>query len=165
MGNSQNLLGTTATSTSTSAQQSAKNSKMTTNKLIKRRSETFAEAEHRLKARNIEVGILGAGEIAGMCEILCDMATYMQSTRCMEECDVFYIYKRSYERLIAKRNPTCIAKMREHAQIKLEARNKRLKLHMPVELYRSLEYKLELTKRKLLHQQQQQQASFFFGAF
>ena len=125
-----------------------------TNK-IKRRSETFAEAELRLKTRNIEVGILGAGEISGMCEIIFDMPTYMQSTKCIEECDVFYIFKRSYDRLISKRNPSCINKMKETVQIKLEARNKRLKISMPIELYRSLQYRLELTKKK----QQQKEIS------
>lgn len=79
---------------------------------IKRRSETFAEAEMRRKSSQIELGILGAGEICGMCEIMLDMPTYMQSTRCLESCDVFYIFRRSYERLIAKRNPHCISKIK-----------------------------------------------------
>lgn len=60
----------------------------------------------------------------------------MQSTRCLESCDVFYIYKRSYERLIAKRNPSCIVKMKAHVLAKLAARNARL----PIEFFRSIEY-------------------------
>jgi hypothetical protein len=126
---------------------SQKETKIVTNK-IKRRSETFAEAELRLKTRNIEVGILGPGEISGMCEIIFDMPTYMQSTKCIEECDVFYIFKRSYDRLISKRNPSCINKMKETVQMKLEARNRRLKISTPIQLYRSLQYKLELTRKR-----------------
>jgi hypothetical protein len=115
---------------------------------IKRRMETFAEAEQRLKDKNVEVGILGSGEIVGMCELIFDMPTYMQSTKCLEDCDVYYIYKRSYERLIAKRNPTCINKMKEHVYMKLIARNNRLKNSVPVDLYRSIEYKIELSQKR-----------------
>jgi hypothetical protein len=111
---------------------------------IVRRSFTFAEAEQRRKIKNVEVGILGPGEISGLCEIIMDMPTYMQSTKCMEDCDVFFIYKRSYERLIAKRNPTCVNKMMEYVFLKLQARNKRLRLTNPIVFYRSLEYRLEI---------------------
>jgi hypothetical protein len=93
---------------------------------IKRRSETFAEAEQRQKTKNVEIGIIGAGEIAGLAETLFELPTYMQSIRCLEDCDVFYIYKRSYDRLISKRNPVCVNRMREHAYIKLMSRNNRL---------------------------------------
>lgn len=108
-----------------------------------RRKCTFAEAEQRLKNRNIEVGILGPGEITGMCEIILDIPTYMQSVKCIEDCDVFYLYKRNYERLIAKRNPMCINKMKEYVYTKLKARNTRLNLINPIPLYQNLELKLE----------------------
>lgn len=47
--------------------------------------------------------------------------------------------------------------MKETVHMKLEARNKRLKISMPVELYRSLQYRLEVTKKK----QQQQHKDLF----
>ena len=112
-----------------------------------RRSFTFAEAEQRRKLKNIEVGIIGPGEISGLCEIIMDMPTYMQSTKCMEDCDLFFIYKRSYERLISKRNQSCVNKMMEYVYLKLQTRNYRLKLTNPIPFYRSIEYRLEL----LLH--------------
>lgn len=116
--------------------------------IIKRRNETFAEAEQRLKTKKIEVGILGAGEIAGLSEIIFELPTHMESTRCIEDCDVFYIYKRSYERLIAKRNPLCINKMKDYIFMKLMSRNSRLKHTIPVDLYRSLLYSIELSRKK-----------------
>ncbi len=112
-----------------------------------RRSFTFAEAEQRRKLKNIEVGIIGPGEISGLCEIIMDMPTYMQSTKCMEDCDVFFIYKRSYDRLISKRNQSCVNKMMEYVYLKLQTRNNRLKLTNPIPFYRSIAYRLEL----LLH--------------
>lgn len=131
---------------------------------IKRRSETFAEAEQRRKSRQIELGILGAGEISGMCELVFNMPTYMQSTRCIESCDVYYIFRRSYERLIAKRNPHCISeienlniqfnietcsfvnkdKMKSNVMLKLSARNSRI----PIDLFRSLEYTIRLQQKQ-----------------
>lgn len=119
---------------------SATTSSSQANIYIKRRNETFAEAEHRLKIKKLELGILGAGEISGMCELIFDMPSYMQSTRCVESCDVFYIYKRSYDRLIAKRNPNCISKMKDNVLVKLSARNARI----PIDLFRSLQYSMEL---------------------
>lgn len=116
--------------------------------VIKRRNETFAEAEQRLKIKNVEVGIIGPGEITGLSEFIFDLPTSMQSIRCIEDCDVFYIYKRSYERLICKRNPTCINKMKDYVYMKLMSRNNRLKNTIPVDLYRSLQYKIELGKKK-----------------
>ncbi len=118
------------------------------NNVIKRRNETFAEAEQRMKTKNIEVGILGPGEIAGMCECIFNMPSYMQTIKCTESCDVYFIYKRSYDRLIAKRNPMCIKKMRENVYMKLRARNARLKSVTPVDLFRSIQYRIELMKRK-----------------
>lgn len=109
-----------------------------------RRSFTFAENEQRRKLKNIEVGIIGSGEISGLCEIVMDMPTYMQSTKCIEDCDVFFIYKRSYERLISKRNQACVNKMMEYVYLKLQTRNDRLKLTNPIPFSRSLEYRLEM---------------------
>ena len=124
------------------------NSFLNNKNIIKRRSETFAEAEQRQKIKNIEVGILGPGEITGMCEIIFGMPSYMQSVRCLEDCDVYFIYKRSYDRLIAKRNPTCIKKMRENVYMKLKARNNRLnKSSTPVDLFRSIQYRIEIMKK------------------
>lgn len=116
--------------------------------ILKRRNETFAEAEQRIKSKNVEVGILGSGEIVGMCEIINDMSTYMQTTVCLEDCDVFYIFKRSYERLIAKRNPFCINKMRENVYLKLVSRNNRLRNSTPIDLFRSIQYKCELSQKR-----------------
>ena len=118
--------------------------------VMKRRNETFAEAEQRLKVKNIEIGIIGPGEISGLCEVLFELPTYMQNVKCVEDCDVFYIHKRSYERLILKRNPACAAKMRDYIYIKLVARNNRLKRSSPIELYRSLQYSIELARKKRL---------------
>ncbi|RNA18663.1 cAMP-dependent kinase regulatory subunit [Brachionus plicatilis] len=115
---------------------------------IKRRNQTFAEAEWQLKSKNFEIGIIGAGEISGLCEIIFDMPTYMQSTKCLEDCDVYYIYRRSYERLIAKRNAFCINKMKEYVYLKLSARNMRLKNLYPIDLYRSIQYMIELSYQK-----------------
>jgi hypothetical protein len=84
-----------------------------------------------------------------MCEIIFDMPTYMQSIKCLEDCDVYYIYKRSYDRLIAKRNPSCINKMKENVYYKLLDRNNRLKNNnTPINLYRNIQYKIELSMRK-----------------
>ena len=116
------------------------------NCLLKRRNETFAEAEKRLKVKNIEVGILGPGEITGMCEILFEMPSYMQSTKCVEDCDVFFLSKKYYERLISKRNPTCINKMKQNVLLKLATRNSRLNSSNRVDLFRSLQYRLEQSK-------------------
>ena len=118
--------------------------------VMKRRNETFAEAEQRLKVKNIEIGIIGPGEISGLCEVLFELPTYMQNVKCVEDCDVFYIHKRSYERLILKRNPTCAAKMRDYTYMKLVARNNRLKRSSPIELYRSLQYSIEVARKKRL---------------
>jgi hypothetical protein len=124
------------------------NSFLNNKNVIKRRSETFAEAEQRQKIKNIEVGILGPGEITGMCEIIFGMSSFMQSVRCLEDCDVYFIYKRSYDRLIAKRNPSCIKKMRENVYMKLKARNSRLnKSYTPVDLFRSIQYRIEIMKK------------------
>lgn len=101
-----------------------------------------------MKIKNIEIGILGPNEIIGMSEILFDYSTYMQSVKCLEDCDVYFIFKRSYERLIAKRNPGCINKMKENVYAKLVDRNNRLKTTQPIELYRSLQYKIELSKKR-----------------
>lgn len=76
------------------------------------------------------------------------MSTYMQSTKCLENCDVYYIYKRSYDRLIAKRNAFCINKMKEYVYLKLSARNMRLKNLYPIDLYRSIQYMIELSYQK-----------------
>lgn len=83
-----------------------------------------------------------------MCELIFDMSSYMQSTKCLEDCDVFYIFKRSYERLIAKRNSFCINKMKENVYMKLVARNNRLKCSHPIDLYRSMQYTIELANKK-----------------
>ncbi|CAF0714000.1 unnamed protein product [Brachionus calyciflorus] len=115
---------------------------------IKRRNQTFAQAEMNLKSKNMEIGIITAGEITGLCEVIFDMPTYMHTARCLEDCDVFYIYKRSYERLIAKRNAFCINKMKEYVHMKLNVRNMRLKNSCPIDLYRSIEYMIELSKQK-----------------
>lgn len=72
----------------------------------------------------------------------------MQSIRCLEDCDVFYIYKRSYDRLISKRNPVCVNRMKEHVYIKLMSRNNRLMNKIPIDLYRSLQYRIELGRQK-----------------
>lgn len=102
-----------------------------------------------MKIRNIEIGILGSGEVVGMCEIIFDMPSYMQSVKCSEDCDVYFIFKRSYDRLVAKRNPNCIKKMKENVHMKLVDRNNRLKNTFQIDLYRSLQYKIELSiKRK-----------------
>jgi hypothetical protein len=117
--------------------------------------ETFAEAEQRLKSQHVELGILGAGELTGMCEILFGMHTYMQSTRCLENCDCFYILRSSFERLIMKRNPKCAQRIRELMLVKLRLKNKRLlsgtsnaasnsQTFKSIDLFRSLQYKLEL---------------------
>ena len=115
---------------------------------LKRRAETFAEAEQRLKSQFTELGILAAGELTGMCEILFGMASYMQSTRCLENCDVFYILRSSFERLILRRSPKCALKIRELMLSKLEIKNARLKTCklQPVDLFRSLQYRLETMK-------------------
>lgn len=93
------------------------------------------------------------------------MPSYMQSVKCLEDCDVYFIYKRSYERLIAKRNPTCINKMKENVYMKLVDRNSRLKNTLQIDLYRSIQYKIELSNQRRLsnseklqdkNQQQQQ---------
>lgn len=115
---------------------------------IKRRTETFAEAEQRRKTKNLEIGIIGPGEIAGLAEILFELPTCMQSIRCLEDCDVFYIYKRSYDRLISKRNPVCVNRMKEYVYIKLMSRNNRLMNKIPIDLYRSLQYRIELGRQK-----------------
>lgn len=116
---------------------------------LKRRMETFAEAEQRLKSQHTELGILGAGELTGMCEILFDMSSYMQSTRCLEPCDCFYILRSSFERLILKRNPKCAQRIRELLLAKLSLKNERLsQLQANVDLFRSLQYKLEITTTK-----------------
>ena len=78
-----------------------------------------------------------------MCEILFDLPTYMQSIKCVENCDVFYISKRSYDRIIAKRNHSCITKMQEYVYIKLLHKNKRLNSSSPIDLYLKLQEKLE----------------------
>lgn len=78
-----------------------------------------------------------------MCEFIMDMPSYMQSVKCIEDCDVFFLYKRNYERIIAKRNPTCVAKMRQNVLTKLEARNLRLSTTTPISLFRSIQYKLK----------------------
>lgn len=106
-----------------------------------------------MKNKNFEIGIIGSGEISGLCEIIFDMPTYMQSTKCMEDCDVYYIYKRSYERLIAKRNAFCINRMKEYVYLKLSARNMRLKNLYPIDLYRSIQYKIELSYQKNSNEQ------------
>ena len=128
------------------------NSKVTTtqknSQVIKRRNETFAEAEQRMKIKNIEIGILGPNEIIGMSEIIFDYSTYMQTVKCSEDCDVYFIFKRSYDRLIAKRNPNCINKMKENVYAKLVDRNNRLKNSQPIDLYRSLQYKIELGRKR-----------------
>ena len=118
---------------------------------LKRRTETFAEAEQRLKSQHVELGILGAGELTGMCEILFGMQSYMQSTRCLENCDCFYILRSSFERLIMKRNPKCAQRIRELLLVKLRLKNARLlssnTSNAPsksIDLFRSLQYKLEL---------------------
>ncbi len=116
--------------------------------VIKRRNETFAEAEQRMKIKNIEIGILGPNEIIGMSEIIFEYSTYMQSVKCLEDCDVYFIFKRSYDRLIAKRNPSCINKMKENVYAKLVDRNNRLKISQSIDLYRSLQYKIELGKKR-----------------
>lgn len=112
---------------------------------MKRRLETFAEAEKRLKNKQIEIGLIGPGEITGMCEFVFDMGTYVQTTRCLEPCDVFFIYKQSYERLIVKRNPATVQKMRNYTYLKLSARNSRLPT---VSLYKSLAYKIQMIERQ-----------------
>lgn len=131
---------------------------------IKRRNESFAEAEHRLKIRNLEIGIVGPGEISGMCELIFDMPTYMQSIKCVEDCDVYFIYKRSYERLIARRNTNCVSKMKEHAYMKLIGRNSRLGLTRPIELFRSLQYLIEDSFRKEELKKTSEDASPAFGS-
>ena len=130
---------------------------------LKRRTETFAEAEQRLKSRQCELGIIGAGEIAGMCEIMFGMNTYMQSTLCLENCAVFYIMRNSFERLILKRNPRCAQRIRELLLLKFETRNERLGGKQPaIELFRSLQYRLDLltakTRQKRRQQAEQQQS-------
>jgi hypothetical protein len=67
----------------------------------------------------------------------------MQSVKCIEDCDVFFLYKRNYERIIAKRNPTCVAKMRQNVLTKIEARNVRLSTTTPISLFRSIQYRLQ----------------------
>jgi hypothetical protein len=114
--------------------------------VMKRRAETFAEAEQRLKTKQIEIGIIGSGEIAGLTEILFDLPSYMQSVKCLEDCDVYSIDKRSFDRLIAKRNPACVTKMKEFVYMKLMARNNRLVV--PIDLYRSIQFNIEMAKSR-----------------
>ena len=133
----------TPTTTRANSSKSYRNSQV-----IKRRNETFAEAEQRLKIKNIEIGIIGPGEITGLSEIIFDLPNYMQSIRCIEDCDVFFIYKRSYDRLISKRNPICINKMKDYVYMKLLSRNNRLSSKVTVDLYRSLQYRIELSMKK-----------------
>jgi hypothetical protein len=90
---------------------------------------------------------VGAGEITGLCELLLDMPTCMQTTRCLEDCQVFYILKSSYERLVLKRNPATVDKMKDHVYLKLKARNERLNAMQPVDLFRSIQYHIELFDR------------------
>ena len=142
------ILNTQTSTTNSTSNTHINNDYTIYNYKLKRRMETFAEAEQRLKSQHIELGILGAGELTGMCEILFDMSSYMQSTRCLEPCDCFYILRSSFERLILKRNTKCAQRVRELLLAKLSLKNERLnQLQANVDLFRSLQYKLELTTR------------------
>jgi hypothetical protein len=97
--------------------------------------------------KRVEIGIVGAGEIAGLCELLLDMPTCMQTTKCLEDCQIFYILKSSYERLILRRNPATVDKMKDYVHMKLKARNARLSSVQPIDLFRSIQYSIELADR------------------
>jgi hypothetical protein len=73
----------------------------------------------------------------------------MQSAQCYsQECDLFFMYKSSYERLILKKNSQhqTLNKMRDYAYMKLKTRNERL--NNQIDFFGTLETKFEILNGK-----------------
>ena len=62
----------------------------------------------------------------GDVEFLFDLKTYIQSVVCIQQCEVYTLSAKNYERLVVKRNPQTLEKLRQGVAIKLEARVPRI---------------------------------------
>jgi len=90
----------------------------------------FVAEEKRQRLQNIPLAIIGQNDIIGDLEMVLDLSAYTTSVECMESLECYELDKPNFNRLIVKRNPETLEKIKFVAIAKLKYREERLR-HVP----------------------------------
>lgn len=90
----------------------------------------FAAEERRQRARTIQLAVIGQNDIIGDLEMVLDLPAYSTNVECLESLECYELDKPNFHRLIVKRNPETLEKIKYVAIEKLKYREKRLH-HVP----------------------------------
>ncbi|KAK3750402.1 hypothetical protein QZH41_005563 [Actinostola sp. cb2023] len=90
----------------------------------------YVAEERRQQARTIHVAVIGENDIIGGLEMILDLPAYSTSVECLESMECYELDKPSFHRLIVKRNPETLEKIRRVAIARMKFRARRLE-HVP----------------------------------
>eukprot|EP01135_Chromosphaera_perkinsii_P005333 Nk52_evm14s343 gene=Nk52_evmTU14s343 len=84
--------------------------------------------EHPLfKKKTVELCVLGAFEILGDLEVVCDLPNYLSSVYCLECGEIYEVNRDDFLRLLQKKNPETYDKIKAFTGYRVELRSGRLK--------------------------------------
>ncbi|XP_068717841.1 uncharacterized protein [Montipora capricornis] len=87
----------------------------------------FVAMETRLRQREIQATTIGPNDIIGDVEVVLDIPFFCTSVECVETLEVYELDKSSFQRLIARRSPETLNKLRQVVIAKLKVRAERFK--------------------------------------
>lgn len=81
-------------------------------------------------------------------EVAMDLNTYSYTVHCIQETDIYVLDQKNYERLIEKRNPKVVEKIRSSVLEKFSLRLSWIQDKNDLHLFRYLLYKIEESRRQ-----------------
>ncbi|XP_063399051.1 uncharacterized protein LOC134683669 [Mytilus trossulus] len=98
--------------------------------------------------RNIELCLICSQEIIGDMEVAMELDTYSYTVTCIQETEMYVLDQKNYERLIEKRHPQTIEKIKNSVQEKYSLTLSWIKDKKEIPLFRYLIYKIQKKERK-----------------
>ncbi|XP_071182163.1 uncharacterized protein [Mytilus edulis] len=97
---------------------------------------------------HIELCLICSQELIGDLEVAMDLDTYSYTVNCIQETDIYVLDQKNYERLIEKRNPKVVEKIRSSVLEKFSLRLSWIQDKNDLPLFRYLLYKIEESRRQ-----------------
>ena len=86
-----------------------------------------------IKKKLVDLCILGAFEIIGDLEVVCDLPNYLSSVYCTECGDIYEVNRDDFLRLLQKKNPDTYDKIKAFTGHRVEVRSGRLKRQLYID--------------------------------